>query len=179
MRKRIQMVLHISKLAQDRARDRTDQSGTWPWTRGLHLRFATVSRSALALCFCATPVVSQQVDPSLWGTDGVVTAIARVGNTVYVGGSFTMVGPNTGGGVPLDRHTGDPLAPFPRVTGVVNVVIPDKAGGWYIGGSFIAVGGLPRTNLAHILSGGRVADWFPNPDEEVSALSLKAPLRIP
>jgi hypothetical protein len=107
----------------------------------------------------------------LWGTDGTVSAIARNGNTIYVGGFFTSVGPNTGGGAPLDRHTGAPLGAFPRVSGVVDVVLPDGDGGWFVGGSFAAVGGQARSNLAHILVDGRVAEWSPNPDGEVLALA--------
>jgi len=112
------------------------------------------------------------VDSLLWGTDGTIVATARSGNTLYIAGAFNTVGPNTGGGVPLHPLTGDPVAGFPRVAGAVRVVISDGADGWYIGGTFVAVGGQPRKNLAHILAGGRVATWAPNPDEEVEALLL-------
>ncbi len=72
----------------------------------------------------------------------------------------------------MDLATGNPTASFPRVAGVVDAVVPDGSGGWYIGGSFAAVGGLRRSNLAHILSDGRVADWTPDPDAGVLALAL-------
>ena len=45
--------------------------------------------------------------------------VARAGNTIYLAGYFTRVGPITGGGVPLDRQLGQPADPFPRVAGAV------------------------------------------------------------
>jgi hypothetical protein len=45
---------------------------------------------------------------SLWMTNGTVNAIQQVGNTLYIGGNFTYVGPITGGGVPLAVSDGAP-----------------------------------------------------------------------
>ncbi len=112
------------------------------------------------------------IDLNLWGTDGTVTAIAKHGNTVYVGGAFRMVGPNTGGGVPLSLERGTPNLPYPRVAGGVNAAVPDGSGGWYIGGEFNAVGGVARNNLAHILADGSVAPWDPGTNSPVAALLL-------
>ena len=116
----------------------------------------------------------QAVDTQFWGTDvqGTVLAFARSGNTLYVGGTFLGVTPITGAGVPFDAGTGEPLAHYPKVSGYVWRVIPDDAGGWFIGGGFSGVGGLPRRNLAHILADGSVSDWSPDPDGEVRALTL-------
>lgn len=130
-----------------------------------------------AVCLVASttapePANAQWIQEQLWGTDGTVTTIARSGSTVYVGGAFRMAGPVSGGGVPVVRSTGRSLAPFPRVAGVVRTVIPDGSGGWFIGGSFVSVGGQPRSNLAHILANGAVADWAPDPDGDVLALAL-------
>lgn len=83
-----------------------------------------------------------------------------------------MAGPVSGGGVPVTRTTGTPVLPYPRVAGVVRTVVPDGAGGWFIGGSFVSVGGQPRANLAHILPSGQVADWAPDPDGDVMVLAL-------
>jgi hypothetical protein len=111
--------------------------------------------------------------PSLWGTDGSVTAIAKIGKVIYLGGSFTLVGPSTGSLVAIDRATGavDP-GRLPRVAGAVKTMIPDGAGGWFIGGSFVGVGGLPRAGLAHVLASGQVSDWDPQQDGFVDALAL-------
>lgn len=86
-----------------------------------------------------------------------------------------MAGPVSGGGVPVAPSTGNPIAPFPRVAGVVRAVVPDGGGGWFIGGSFVSVGGQPRENLAHILATGQVADWAPDPDGDVLVLTLDGP----
>ena len=83
-----------------------------------------------------------------------------------------MVGFNTGGGIPLGVDTGLPVAGYPRVAGKIMVAVADGSGGWFIGGDFTGVGGLPRRNLAHILVTGQVADWAPDPDHAVRALAL-------
>ena len=36
--------------------------------------------------------------PTFWVTNGGVNAIVMTGSTVYIGGSFTVVGPPTGNG---------------------------------------------------------------------------------
>jgi putative pyrroloquinoline-quinone binding quinoprotein len=99
--------------------------------------------------------------------------VVRSGRTVYVGGAFNMAGPVTGSGVPVHRTTGQIMFPYPRVTGTLRCVVPDGSGGWYVGGTFVAVGGMPRSNLAHLLRDGGVDDWSPDPDGEVLALALK------
>src|SRR5688572_3472744 len=105
---------------------------------------------------------AQAIDQNLWVTNGQVNAIAREGGTVYIGGTFTHVGPATGGGVPIDVASGALPPSFPKVDGIVHAVASDGAGGWYIGGAFTAVGGLPRVNLAHVASNLSVTAWSPN-----------------
>ena len=110
-----------------------------------------------------------------WVTDSVVSALVHdpVKNLIYLGGSFTYVGPNNGHGVPLDEASGAPLPVFPRVNGPVFASISDGANGWYIGGGFTQVGGVARTNLAHINADGTVdPDFAPNPNNRVNALAL-------
>lgn len=133
---------------------------------------------AVCLVACAAfsiPAHAQWTQDQLWGTDGTVTAIVRSGSTLYVGGAFNTAGPVSGGGVPVARSTGNPLLPFSRVAGVVRTVVPDGSGGWFIGGSFVSVGGQLRANLARILANGQVADWAPDPDGDVLVLTLNGP----
>lgn len=120
---------------------------------------------------------SQTVDTTLWvfSPGDRVLAIGRVGHTLYLGGNFRMVGPSTGGGVPYDVHSVKPLPRYPRVVGRVDVAVGDGNGGWFVGGRFTAMGGLPRKNLAHIEADGTVAAWAPNPNERVLALLLNGP----
>jgi hypothetical protein len=134
----------------------------------LHDTIAVLSASLLVV-----GVANDAHATSLWGANGAVTAVARLGNTLFIGGAFSSVGPCTGGGVPVDRRTGRPLGTYPRVAGTVLAVVADGAGGWYVGGQFIGVGGLPRTNLAHILADGSVAPWAPEPNDVVTGLLVR------
>lgn len=110
------------------------------------------------------------VDGTLWGVDGSVDAIARSGSTLYIGGAFSSVGPCTGSGVPLDLHSAARPSAFPKVAGKVYAAIGDGAGGWYVGGDFVGVGGQPRCNLAHILANGSVDPWSPTLDGPINCL---------
>ncbi len=108
-------------------------------------------------------VYAQVVQENLWVTNGQVFSVAKEGNTVYVGGTFTTVGPATGGGTGLDMTTGTTDGSFPRVDGTVRVVTSDGAGGWFIGGVFTAVANEPRSNIAHIKPDKTVdLSWDPN-----------------
>lgn len=106
-------------------------------------------------------------------TDGPVYAIAQQGETVYIGGSFSRVSRPTGAGVPVDPLTGEPQRGFPMILGRVYEAISDGAGGWFIGGDFETVGGLPRGNLAHIRGDGTVSEWDPGPNGYVSSLARR------
>jgi hypothetical protein len=139
------------------------------------VRFAIVLAAAVALMSANVAACqAQSVDSTLWGVDpsGKVFAVARDGNTIYIGGNFTYVGPNSGGGVPIDVNAARGVAGFPKVTGRVNTAAADGQGGWYIGGWFSAVNGCPRANLAHV--GPTTVDetWAAGTDNEVFALTL-------
>ena len=60
----------------------------------------------IALGFAAPAARAQTVDPNTWGADGQVYAIATNGNTIYLGGSFGIVGSNTGHFAQLDLGNG-------------------------------------------------------------------------
>src|SRR6476661_4295745 len=136
------------------------------------LKAATV----LMLCATLTLMSARAQEPKLWGVSpgGRVLSVVRSGSTIYLGGAFNDLGPICGGGVVVDGHTGALQDPFPSVAGSIFAVISDGRGGWFIGGRFQGVGGLPRSNLAHILSSGRVSPWAPTSDGDVYALALRA-----
>jgi hypothetical protein len=117
-------------------------------------------------------VGAQALQPQFWVTDGPVNAIARDNTTIYIGGSFTQVGPPIAHSVAINAGTGQPVAGFPSANGPVYATIPDGTGGWYIGGEFSAVGGLPRNRLAHIRSDNTVAPWNPGANSTVLALAF-------
>lgn len=128
---------------------------------------------AAVSCLIPASGRSQVIDSTLWGMGlANVTAVARSGNTLYVGGAFGQVGPNTGSGVPLEYGSGISAPRFAKVNGEILAAVSDGAGGWFIGGSFTAVGGQARRHLAHIVAGGDVAAWSPGPNKPVHALAL-------
>lgn len=95
-------------------------------------------------------------EPSLWGVDGRVLAVKRVGGTLYVGGTFNAVAKNTGGGLALDLASGLATRRFPKVDGTVEVIVPDGHGGCYVGGSFTHLDGETRGGLAQVGADGRL-----------------------
>ncbi len=109
----------------------------------------------------ALPAAAQEVIPEFWGTDGQVNAVLVQGEAVYLGGTFNAVYPITGAGVSLRASTGELMPGFPKVNGYVYAAVPDGAGGWFVGGGFSHVGGVPRDNLAHVLADGSVSAWDP------------------
>jgi trimeric autotransporter adhesin len=118
------------------------------------------------------PAAAQVVTQTPWTVNGPVVAVARSGNTIYIGGQFTFISQVTGNAVPLDYVTGAPTTPFPRFDGGVGTVVSDGAGGWFVGGDFTSVGGVARSGLAHVMPDLSVSAWNPSPDGPVSALTL-------
>lgn len=100
----------------------------------------------------------------LYFTNGSVRSIV-VGEdgTQYLGGYFTYIGPNSGGGNVVDISTGKGDFDSPKISGnggIVYAVVSDGTGGWFIGGSFTSVGGVSKNGIAHILSDGSLdSDW--------------------
>src|SRR5215831_18106673 len=139
--------------------DSADCSSSRSTSRSLLLYRATLFLAIASGLWWADQAHAQAPDTTFWVTNGPVFAMARAGNTIYVGGAFSRVGPALGGGIPFDPQTGGPISPFPKVAGVINAAAPDGKGGWYIAGVFSSVGGRPRSNLAHVRANGSVADW--------------------
>jgi hypothetical protein len=122
------------------------------------------------------PVAAQTPPPvqkNLWVTNGLVRASVLSGNTLFIGGNFTRVGPPTGGWVGFRSNTAELRPDLPRVAGTVAAMAADGSGGWFIGGEFSAVGGVVRSNLAHIRADGTLDPAFaPQADQPVRALVL-------
>src|SRR5215831_8741965 len=123
---------------------------------------------------------AQDVRRDFPSTNGHVlaTAVSASGNTLYIGGDFTRLGhpvPAHGGGV-LDGSTALPLEGALDVAGTVNAVAPDGAGGWYIGGNFTSVGGVPRSGLAQVRADRSVSPWDPEVIGSVSAIAVSGPI---
>jgi trimeric autotransporter adhesin len=117
---------------------------------------------AAALIGWLAPAAAQVLDTDMWIANGPVSSIVPSGNTIYIAGGFTYVGPYTGGFVSLSAASGALQSPFPIVDGDILVAVSDGSGGWYIGGQLKSVGGLPRSGAAHVLADGSVDGWNPN-----------------
>ena len=126
-----------------------------------------------ALCGAARapgPARAQEIDPEFPITDSGVLTSALSGNTLYVGGYFNLIGRRTGHAAVLDKATAEPFGLL--ADGPVLVAVPDGSGGWYIGGNFTSIRGIPRSRIAHIASDLAVSDWNPGADNIVSALAV-------
>lgn len=133
-----------------------DQSREWAWSPA----DSQATGASRALIRAQAPT---RTTPDGWVTDGAVSAMARSGSAVYVGGDFTMIAPRTGPGSVVSTATGGASLQLPMITGgasVVHAVASDGAGGWFIGGDFARVGGAPRGNIAHVTAAGEVDASF-------------------
>ncbi len=99
------------------------------------------------------PIIGQQTD-----INGAVSALAydSASSTLYFGGSFTNITtPLSSQGAIFDGTTGTlNLNQLQILGGTVYASEPDGSGGYYIGGDFAWVGGIPVGRIAHINSGG-------------------------
>ena len=115
---------------------------------------------------------SNSFDANAWVANGTVNAMVASGSNLYLGGSFSHVGPLLPYGVALSGSTGLPNMSFVKPNDVVRVVIPDGSGGWYIGGDFTTVGGVARLRLARINSDGSLNSWNQGTSGSVYSLAL-------
>lgn len=103
-----------------------------------------------------------------------IYASTQSGNTFYLGGDFTYIGPNTGTGVLMDKNATTVTSPKKwRINGLVYASIPDGIGGYFIGGDFTRVGDKMCINIAHIDEQGMPYDWNPIVNNYVKAIVLK------
>ncbi len=124
---------------------------------------AWLAAAALSLPAQAQPLPST-VPLDAWGPSGPVRAVARSGDTLYIGGTFNYVGPLTGGFAVFDG-TGALTASAPELPGPVTDATPLPDGGWIVLHS-------GRT-LARLDSAGRVVPtWNATVDGEISAVRL-------
>ncbi|MBI5215078.1 MAG: T9SS type A sorting domain-containing protein [Ignavibacteriae bacterium] len=137
-----------------------------------HIIFLMVA-VVITLFSGASLLPAQTIQDNLWVTNGAVYSTVRTGNTIYIGGQFSQVGPATGSCVNINSSTGIRDADFPRFNGTVYAVVADGSGGWYIGGNFTMVEATAQKYLAHILSDNTLdATWSPNPNGYVTELAL-------
>src|SRR5215467_5719099 len=109
--------------------------------------------------------------------NGAVSVIVPYGGVTYIGGNFDELAAITGAFARLDAVTAKRIAPLTETQGgEVRTSVSDGNGGFYIGGTFIFVGGNTRSKIAHILANGSVDANFnpalPLQDAVVNALAI-------
>ena len=126
----------------------------------------------------ALPVLVASTPDRTDGADGRVEAIARIGNRVYIGGSFTIVGGQPRAGLAaLDATTGAVDRSWRAdVAGEVAALAASADGTTlYVGGLFTSVGGASRENLAAVAAAtGAVTGWNPGANRLVASLAASA-----
>lgn len=110
------------------------------------------------------PAGASNVPLNTWVPDtGVQSVSVDTYGRTYLGGDFRNFGPRTGSMWHLTATSDVPAQPFPEFAGAVNAIVPDGAGGWYVGGNFTYAGGTPHARLAHVLADGTVDPaWTPS-----------------
>jgi len=132
--------------------------------------FAVSLAALIVLAAWAAAAHAQAVRSDLDITDGTVYATLETAGRLFIGGDFAHVGPATGNSVAVSTTTGQPLW-LPQVNGTVLAVAPDGSGGWYLGGAFSSVAGVPRKGLAHVRSNQTLSPWNPaGPGSSVNSL---------
>src|SRR5215207_4702038 len=143
----------------------------------LFLAVATALALTVTLSRPAAAIVSTTPD---WGgtsqcqTNGRVNAVAYLGGTLYLGGSFTSVN-NTARNrlAACDAATGNLLSWNPNANNVVRALKVSPAGTRvYVGGDFSAVGGAARSRVAALSpSSGAAFGWSPYVNDQVKAIT--------
>jgi trimeric autotransporter adhesin len=146
-------------------------------------------RSALLVAFAGLLVVTPPASADVTlntvpdrtaAADGRVSAIVRVGSTIFIGGSFTSITRKDGTSVTrhrlaaIDAATGDPKAWNPDADGPVRALAASPDGTRiFAGGDFTSVGGRSRRRLAKIdAASGSVSAWKPSVSSTVRALAV-------
>jgi len=129
----------------------------------------------ITICFFSNVLSAQSLtlQDNWWEPNGEVKSIVKdsANNLLYLGGSFTYIGPNEKNGSQVNAETGEVSFEFVNPNGIVYASISDGNGGWYIGGTFTIVGDSLRDNLAHINQFGLVTSWKPEVNGTVFALT--------
>ena len=118
---------------------------------------------------------AQTLDTRFPVTNGQVNACVVSGNTIYIGGNFTLVGSSTRNNIAaIDASTGTVTTWNPNANGVVNALAVSGST-VYAGGAFTKMN-VPTTTRNRIAAidavSGTVTAWDPNANYSVAALAV-------
>lgn len=134
-------------------------------------RALAVAAAALA---CSLPAAASAQTPSFpaaggYAADGPVYAVEHEpAGPTFIGGDFDHLGLSSGRGLALSAADATIDSDWPSLSspgfpgvagGDVLAVVSDEFGGWFIGGDFKTVGGIPHDGLAHLTADGLVSTW--------------------
>jgi hypothetical protein len=139
----------------------------------LFLALTTALALTLTMARPAAAIVSASPD-TMCQTNGRVNAVAYLGGTLYLGGSFTTVNGTTRNRLAAcDAASGNLLGWNPNANGVVRALKISPAGTRvYAGGDFSAVGGAARSRVAALSpSSGAAFGWSPYVNDSVKAVT--------
>jgi hypothetical protein len=139
----------------------------------LFLAVATALALTVTLSRPAAAIVSTNPDP-MCQTNGRVNAVAYLGGTLYLGGSFTQVnGTARNRLAACDAASGNLLSWNPNANNTVRALKVSPAGTRvYVGGDFTAVGRAARTRVAALSpSSGAAFGWSPYVNNSVKAVT--------
>jgi hypothetical protein len=142
----------------------------------LLLTVATALALTVVLSGPAGAVVSETPNPGAGTceTNGRVNAVAYLGGTIYLGGSFTQVEGATRNRLAACNATTGALLPWnPNANNVVRALKVSPAGTRvYVGGDFSAVGGAARSRVAALSpSSGAAFGWSPYVNDQVKSIT--------
>lgn len=144
--------------------------------RRVLLLFLVLAIGLLAGQVPAFAAPSDSPDPGAVQADGRVSAVLRVGDRIYLAGSFQSVN-----GVPrprlaaIDANTGALTGWSPRANrGVYTLAASADGSRIYAGGDFTAVNGVARNRLAALdaATGQPVPGWTPGADGTVRTIDV-------
>jgi hypothetical protein len=139
----------------------------------LFLALATAVAVSVAFSPRAGAIVSPNPDNTP-NTNGRVNAVAYLGGTVYIGGSFTSVdGQARNRLAAFDAASGNLLPWNPGANGVVRALkVSPASTRVYVGGDFSVVAGVARARIAALSpSSGNAFGWSPYINDSVKAIT--------
>jgi hypothetical protein len=139
---------------------------------------AVLGASWLFMVAPAWAVPPSAPDAGTWGTNGRVWSIVRLGNTVYIGGTFTQAVAPNGAQTPrsnlmaIDATTGALVTGFaPNPNGTVYALATDGSS-LFAGGEFTTIAAHARSRFAAFDSSGALEPWTAEATSRVRSLAV-------